>query len=53
MSIDLAERVDLAIDHGNEAYINTEGNLDFALRAAIQYYTESILEHLDEIKGKL
>lgn len=48
--IDLEERVELAISHGEKAYSDSEGNLEHALRATIQYYTESILEHLEEIK---
>jgi len=45
----MERRVELAILHGEKAYNDTEGNLDYALRSTIQYYTEAIIEHLDEI----
>jgi len=45
----MEHRVELAILHGEKAYNDTEGNLDYALRSTIQYYTEAIIEHLDEI----
>ena len=45
----MERRVELAILHGEKAYNDTEGNLDYALRVTIQYYTEAIIEHLDEI----
>lgn len=48
---DLEKQVEAAIAHGEKTYNDTEGNLDHALRATLQYYTEILLESVNEIKA--
>lgn len=48
MKTEVEEKYDAAMNVGEKAYIDSEGNLTYALDEALQYFSKALLEMVNE-----